>query len=64
MSSMNFTRAHALVLLTLANLLASGPADATAQGTPEAHRDRFVGNRWVFVTPEGNAFLTRTPTPR
>src|SRR5436309_8826546 len=75
MSSMNSTRAHALVVLTLANLLTSGPANAIAQGAPEAHRDRFggvtlrvgkpsdsfkvakIGNRWVFVTPEGNAFL-------
>ena len=75
MSYTNSTRAHTLVVLTLASLLASGPADAIAQGAPGAQRDRFggvmprvgqpsdsfkvakIGSRWVFVTPEGNAFL-------
>ena len=43
MSYTNSTRAHTLVVLTLASLLASGPADAIAQGAPGAQRDRFGG---------------------
>src|SRR5439155_21179909 len=42
-SAMKFRRAKALVVMTLANVLAVGPADAMAQATSEAQRDRFGG---------------------